>query len=46
MNMTYEDVCKARRAAASMAQLASELLGVSSFDVWADARKKVDAIKG
>lgn len=35
-----------RDVAGIMARLASELLGVSSFDVWADARKTVDAIKG
>lgn len=35
-----------RDVAGIMAQLASELLGVSSFDVWAEARKTVDAIKG
>lgn len=27
-----------------MAQFASELLGVSAYDVWADARKTVDAL--
>lgn len=35
-----------RDVAGIMAQLASELLGVSSFDVWAEARKTADAIKG
>lgn len=35
-----------RDVAGVMAQFASELLGVSSFDVWAEARETVDAIKG
>ena len=35
-----------RDVAGVMAQFASELLGVSSFDVWAEARETADAIKG
>ena len=35
-----------RDVAGVMVRFASELLGVSSFDVWAEARETVDAIKG
>lgn len=47
MHDLYSDRAKRLRDVAGvMAQLASELLGVSSFDVWAEARKAVDTIKG
>lgn len=47
MHDLYSDRAKRLRDVAGvMAQLASELLGVSSFDVWAEARKTVDTIKG
>lgn len=35
-----------RDVAGVMVRFASELLGVSSFDVWAEARETADAIKG